>query len=88
MAAAGWFKFWDHTHRLVDTVAAAVFAYRSRGNRQLPGMRLCSEGTGWFTALPGSSPALGMSRPSRTTRDALGDGGTADTVAFGDNGHL
>lgn len=68
MSAAGWYKLVGFIPvSAVEAVAAAVFAAGGGGIGNYKDCAFSSEGTGWFTPLPGSDPSVGeISRPERT----------------------
>jgi dinuclear metal center YbgI/SA1388 family protein len=68
MAKAGWSKLVGFIpESAVDAVATAVFAAGGGGIGNYSQCAFAAEGTGWFTPLPGSSPAVGqISQPERT----------------------
>ncbi|MCE5252732.1 MAG: Nif3-like dinuclear metal center hexameric protein [Actinomycetia bacterium] len=67
MAPAHWYKLAGFIPpEAVDTVAAAVFAAGAGNIGDYRECAFAAEGTGWFTPLPGSHPAVGrVSRPER-----------------------
>jgi len=66
-ATAGWYKLVGFIPEdSVETVAAAVFGAGAGGIGEYEGCAFASQGTGWFTAGPGSHPTVGeVSRPER-----------------------
>ena len=66
-AGAGWYKVVGFVPAdSADLVAAAVFAAGAGGIGGYKDCAFAAEGTGWFTPMPGSQPAVGeVSRPER-----------------------
>jgi dinuclear metal center YbgI/SA1388 family protein len=67
-ALAGWCKLVGFVpESAVDDVAAAVFAAGGGGIGNYKDCAFATDGSGWFTPLPGSNPTVGeISRPERT----------------------
>ena len=67
-AQAGWYKLVGFVPEpAVDDVAAAVFAAGGGGIGNYKDCAFATDGSGWFTPLPGSDPTVGeISRPERT----------------------
>ena len=67
-AQAGWCKLVGFVpESAVDDVAAAVFAAGGGGIGNYKDCAFSTDGSGWFTPLPGSDPTVGeISRPERT----------------------
>ena len=67
-AQAGWYKLVGFVpESAVEEVAAAVFAAGGGGIGSYKDCAFATDGSGWFTPLPGSDPTVGeISRPERT----------------------